>query len=239
MKTIQSIDKAILVLDYVTTHNGLCTLTDISLALDMKITTLHGIISTLEYHNMLTKNPITLKYKLGIKLFEMGKIYEAQFSLKELVHPYLESLSQSIPETIHLAIPAQNEILYIDKVESPHPFRMTSMVGTREPAVDSAIGLAILSHLPSEDFAKWIKNRPIKEEVLLQALSDIRTQSYCLKYESDSDFYCLAVCLTNTQGISVGGISVVIPNCRYTDAFSETCIHELLNIVEILRPILP
>lgn len=238
MKTIQSIDKAIYILDYVSKHNGLCSLTDISVALDMKITTLHGIIATLEAGNMLSKHPITGKYKLGVKLFEMGKIYEAGLSLKDIVHPYLEELSKKIPETIHLAIPMHHEILYIDKVESPHPFRLTSMVGTRESAIHSAIGLAILSHIPKEDLSDWIKGYPINKENFYDGLEQIKTDAYCLKYEVDNDFYCLAVCLTNSLQNSVGAISIVIPKCRYTTAFSDACIQELLQLKEKLQPLL-
>lgn len=233
MKTIQSIDKAILILNYVAQHNGTCTLTDISTALNMKITTLHGIIATLEYGEMLSKHPSTNKYTLGIKLFEFGKIYEANLSIKDLVRPLLEELGDNVHETIHLAIPFENQILYIDKVESPYPLRLTSMVGTRESASDSAIGLAILSHLPTNQLKHFIKAE--KSEEISKQLQTIKSMGYCIKYEQAHDFYCLATPLIDSHGLSVGGISVVIPKCRYSENLCFELVGKLMHISQSIK----
>ncbi len=89
MKTLQYIDNAIFVLNEITKANRKLTLTDISITLDIKITTLHGIISTLEYRNFIHKNTKTKKYHLGVQLFQMGKIYDSDISLIDTVHPYI------------------------------------------------------------------------------------------------------------------------------------------------------
>lgn len=244
MKTIQSIDKAILILEEVSKHNGKLNLTDISTALDMKITTLHGIISTLEYRNFLYKNPETGKYYLGIKLFELGKTYESDISLIDIVHPYIEKLANDFCETVHLAIPFKNKILYIDKVESTHPMRLTSMVGTTEKAYDSAIGLVILAHLSKPDLVKFLhgfNSEELKDKKtpnLDDIFKAINQNGFYIKFEAENDFYCIASPLLNSESIAVGAISIVIPNYRYNEHLSKEIGCRLNEISESLKHII-
>jgi DNA-binding IclR family transcriptional regulator len=241
MKTIQSIDKAIFVLEQISKHNGKLTLTDISTALDMKITTLHGIISTLEYRDFLYKNPENGKYYLGVKLFEMGKIYESDISLIDIVHPYIEKLANEFSETVHLAVPFKNKILYIDKVESSHQLRLTSMVGTTEKAYDSAIGLVILAHLATPDLERFIHEFNIKELTdkkfpeLMDIFKEIKQNGFHIKFEPENDFYCIASSLINSKSIVVGAISIVIPNHRYNEHLSKEISYTLKEISESLK----
>ncbi|AJA49078.1 transcriptional regulator, IclR family [Clostridium pasteurianum DSM 525 = ATCC 6013] len=241
MKTIQSIDKAIFVLEQVSKYNGKLTLTDISTALDMKITTLHGIISTLEYRDFLYKNPENGKYYLGVKLFEMGKTYESDISLIDIIHPYIEKLANKFSETVHLAVPFKNKILYIDKVESPYPLRLTSMVGTTEKAYDSAIGLVILAHLSAADCEKFIHEFNSEEQEdkktteLMNIFKEIKQNGFHIKFEAENDFYCIASPLINSKSVVVGAISIVIPNHRYNDNLSKEISCKLKEISESLK----
>ncbi|MCT4566387.1 MAG: IclR family transcriptional regulator [Maledivibacter sp.] len=244
MKTIQSIDKAIFVLEHVSKQNGKLTLTDISIALDIKITTLHGIISTLEYRGFLHKNPENSKYHLGAKLFEMGKIYEADVSLIDTVHPYIEKLADEFSETVHLAIPFENKILYIDKVESKHPLRLTSMVGTVEKAYDSAIGLVILAHLSKPNLEKFMQGFSNKESMnkktpqLMDIFNQIKQDGFYIKFEPENDFYCMASPLINSKSIAIGAISIVIPNHRYNEQLSRKISYRFKEISDFLKQII-
>lgn len=105
MKTIQSVDKAMLILNYIADHNGKATLSQISRGLGMAVTTLHGFISTLERWNLIQKDPLTNRYYLGLKLFQLGICCQEELIIKNTLHPYLEELCREFDETTHLAIP--------------------------------------------------------------------------------------------------------------------------------------
>lgn len=232
MKTIQSIDKAILVLNTVANQNGKLTLTDLSNLLNIKITTLHGILATLEHGKLLNKNQAG-KYTLGVKLFEFGKVYEEDLSIVEIAHPYLEEMSERFNETLHLAIPFDKKILYIDKVESKHKFRLTSMVGTTEKAYISAIGLVILAYLPEktrQDYFAGIDeffscHNP--EAHLAGIFAQIKKEGFYIQYETQDDFYCIAVPILDSESNIVAAISIVVPSHRYNEAWSSKIVNEL------------
>lgn len=230
MKTIQSIDKAILILDNVAKHNGKLSLTDLSNLLEMKITTLHGILSTLEYRKLIYKNPNNGKFSLGVKLFELGKIFEADFSIVEIVHPYMEEIAAKFNETVHLAVPFENKILYIDKVESIHKFRLTSMVGSTEEAYLSAIGLVILAYLPAE-----FQVEHDSEAQLSDVFIQIKQNGYYAKFEAPDDYYCIAAPLLNSDSAVIGAISIVLPSHRYNEGLKKKIAEQLKYAASEIR----
>jgi DNA-binding IclR family transcriptional regulator len=207
----------------------------------MKITTLHGIISTLEYRGFVHKNPQSGRYHLGVKLFEMGKIYEADVSLIDIVHPYIKQLADEFGETVHLAVPFDKKILYIDKVESKHALRLTSMVGTTEKAYDSAIGLVILAHIASHELEKFIyefnneKASDNRTSELMDIFQEIKQDGFYVKFECENDFYCIASPLINSKSVVVGAISIVIPKHRYDEHLSKDICYRLKEISESLK----
>lgn len=73
-------------------------------------------------------------YRLGSKLIRYANQGVDQLDLVELTLPYLEKLQKLIDETIHLGVLADNEILYVNKLEAKHQtIRMSSRIGITRP----------------------------------------------------------------------------------------------------------
>ncbi|MDO5581962.1 MAG: IclR family transcriptional regulator [Planctomycetia bacterium] len=204
MKTIQSIDRAMMILDEIAKANGEKTLSDLSRDLGMVITTLHGFITSLEKWDLIRKESGTNRYYLGGKLIQLASCCNWEQQIKSAARPYLEELSKKYDETIHLAIPYKDQILYIDKVESSHPYRMTSMVGHKENYQESAIGLLIESHLPE-------KPRDEKEKRLITECCRGRK---ALRFHEDLQIYCIAAAFFNPRQEIIGAISFAVPSHR-------------------------
>lgn len=225
MKTIQSVDKAMLILNYIADHNGKATLSQISRGLGMAVTTLHGFISTLERWNLIQKDPLTNRYYLGLKLFQLGICCQEELIIKNTLHPYLEELCREFDETTHLAIPlARDEVLYIDTVECMHPLRMTSLVGTRGSMENSAFAMMLAQRNPAI---------AVPQE-LLDTTNDTQADGYCIKYEPPLDAYCLAVPVCNAAGEYLAGISMIIPAVRYHKQLSAEVIRRMQAIAAVL-----
>ena len=142
MKTIQSIDRTMCILDYVSQHNGQATLTEISRSLNLAITTIHGLLSTLEMWSMLTKDSAG-RYSLGCKLFQLSLYCQTQQKLLFLLQPPMRRLAEELGESVHLGLAMGDSLVYADRAEPQIPFRQTATVGETVPYYDSAIGLII------------------------------------------------------------------------------------------------
>lgn len=204
MKTIKSVEKAIIITNYIAQHNGQKNLTEISTAMAISPGTLHGFLATLEESGMIRKSETTGKYALGDLIFKYSLLADNTHSLSRICHHYLDALRDETKETVHLAIPeGQGNVLYIEKAESPYPLRLTSLVGTVQAAAESALGY-VLYELPIRD-----KDEHLQMETRNQRL-------YCFKYEPDLEAYCLATSLCYApQQHSRAGISIVIPKTRF------------------------
>lgn len=218
MKTIQSIDRAMLILNYISQNNGSCTLTDIGAGLELKLPTLHGILATLEHWNLISKQEN--KYALGGKLFELGKIFEDGLSIQKILHPYLEQLAAEFGETIYLAVPSNHKLLYIDEVASKHPLRLTSIVGSTEEFSSSGIGMAVLANLPESVWKEAAVPSGIDSATMRDQLIGIRQQGYFVHRKQNCDCYCVAIALSAVYNMTVG-ISTFIPAYRFTEELAR------------------
>ena len=54
-----------------------------------------------------------------------------RLDLKTVAAEYMEHLCQLTGETVHLSVLDGTEVIYLDKVDSPHPVRAYSQVGGR------------------------------------------------------------------------------------------------------------
>lgn len=129
---IQSILRMSSVLDYIAHHNGETKLADISRELGINKSTLHGILQTLVYCGFLSQDPGTTLYSLGLKTYELGKIYEKTFSLVDVARPFMQVLSDEFGENVHLSIESSREVLLHRLIFSlKHAVTTASSVGAQ------------------------------------------------------------------------------------------------------------
>lgn len=204
MKTIQSIDRTMHILDYIAEHNGQVTLTDISRSLNIAVTTTHGFLSTLELWHVISKDN-SGRYSLGGKLFQLSLFCQQQQQVLATLRPLLHKLSTDFGETLHLGIAMGDQLIYADRAEPSRPFRATAVAGETVPYYDSAIGLII----------KIANNESIPQEYLTRC-NNLARDGYCLKFEPDMDAYCIGIPFLQPGLPCTAGFSVVIARERCT-----------------------
>ncbi|MCX6621321.1 MAG: helix-turn-helix domain-containing protein, partial [Acidobacteria bacterium] len=73
--------------------------------------------------------------------------------LREAAQAPLRELWRITQETVNLGLLDGLEVLYLDSLESPQSFRLVANAGTRAVAYRTALGKAILAHMPAETSA--------------------------------------------------------------------------------------
>ena len=127
-KTIQSVTRAIGIMQYIANHGNTISLTAISKGTNLSKSTVHGLISTLEQSGYVSQDQTTGLYSLGLKLFELGQIVYESMDLRSIVMPFLLEIGKKYEETVHLAVLSTGEVVYIEKVDSTHSIRIISTV---------------------------------------------------------------------------------------------------------------
>jgi IclR family pca regulon transcriptional regulator len=139
---------------------------DIADELGMSRSTTHRYVITLVALGFLEQGA-SRKYRLGLRVTDLGMAALNATGLREHAHPYLEELRQRTSYSASLGVLDEVEVLYVDRVRS---FRRTHALadterhaGSRVPAHASAIGVLLLANLPDDELrAALAAIRPVK-----------------------------------------------------------------------------
>lgn len=142
--------KGLQVLESLAKHPNLSGVSEIARHLGLTKSNAHRLLQTLVACGYVRNQEQSGKYELTLKVWELGAAVVDRLDLKTVSAEYLEALSQSTGETVHLSVLEGAEVVYLDKVDSPHPIRAYSRVGGRAPAYCVATGKALLAHAAAE-----------------------------------------------------------------------------------------
>jgi len=114
---VQSIDRAVAILECFSEEKKELRLSEISEKLDLNKSTVHGIITTLKYHGFISQDEETQKYKLGIRFIEFGDLVTNSLNIRNATLSVIDEVCGKIEETIHVAILDGLDIVWIEKKE--------------------------------------------------------------------------------------------------------------------------
>jgi DNA-binding IclR family transcriptional regulator len=222
---INSLEKATNILNLLATAGEL-SVSEIGKKLGMHRSATHRFLATLKNLGYLEQSEDS-SYRLSFKLFELGMSVANRIETRKVVHPFLIDLRARHEETANFAIMEGLDIVYIDKVESPHLLRMDLAVGCRVPAYCTALGRVMLAYRSENDVVrlfrgfkftprtpKTISNLPN----FLEKLREIRKEGYAVNDEEfELGIRGLAVPIFNYTGNCIASIGLAGPTVRISD----------------------
>jgi IclR family KDG regulon transcriptional repressor len=223
-RLIQSIERAADVLELFLISNPELSVKEISQKLNLSKSTVHGIIKTLEHRGYLQQNPDDLKYKPGIKLFELGNFVGKNLNIGKIARPIIRDLAAEINETVHLVTLQRDEIIYIEKVEGPRALTIYSDIGKRAPFHCTSVGKAILAYLNEEDVDRILSSVVLESftENTMTNIKDIKDHLYSIRklgYAIDDEeielgLKCIGAPIFDYEGNVNASISCAAPKMR-------------------------
>ncbi|MCK4244896.1 MAG: IclR family transcriptional regulator [Candidatus Omnitrophica bacterium] len=222
--SIQSINRAFDILESFTNGRRDLRITDMSKNLRLHKSTVHRLLSTLEYRGYIHQDTETGKYQLGLKILELNNSLLQQMQLREKTHPFLERLANQSCETVHLLILDNEEAVYIDKVEYPHTIQLQSYLGKHIPLHATASGKLLLANLAKEEInsiikkkklTRYTKNTITSPALLKKELRKIKKQDYSLdNVEYEENVRCIATSIRDFSGKVIAALSISGPTMR-------------------------
>jgi DNA-binding IclR family transcriptional regulator len=199
--------------------NGL-SVADISRDLNIPQSSTSNLVKTMHDSGYLTRDERN-KYVLGVRLIQLGSVAMESFDIGVVAKPILQKLVEKVEETVFLAIRAQNEVVYILKIDSNQSVNTTAQPGYHRPLYNTGLGKAFLSKLPvmeQQEVLSGLELLPVTEytitdkEILLKQLESFRQQGYAIDdEESEYGLYCIATTLSTVDknieaAISISGL---------------------------------
>jgi len=150
----QSLERGLAILCCFTPQRPVMGIADIADALDMSRSTTHRYVITLVALGYLEQGA-SRKYRLGMRVTDLGMSVLSSTGLREHSHSYLQELRQRTSYTSNLSVLDGEDIVYIDRARSFR--RGQSRIdlglhpGSRLPAHCTSMGKVLLAHLPGDE----------------------------------------------------------------------------------------
>ncbi len=150
----QSLERGLAILGCFTPERPVLGIADIADELGMSRSTTHRYVITLVALGYLEQGA-SRKYRLGLRVTDLGMSALNATGLREHSHPYLEELRQRTTYPVNLSVLDGTDVLYVDRVRSfrrgQSPIDLGIHPGSREPAYCTAMGKLLLAYLPDAE----------------------------------------------------------------------------------------
>lgn len=190
-KIIQSLERAMSILELFQNHVVELSLKDISEMMNLNKSTTFGLVNSLAALGYLIQNEENQKYSLGPKILFLANSLKMNHVLIRIAHPYLEELVYKYHETAHSAIQSENSVIYLDKVESDSSFFINTQMGVKNYMHCTGVGKCLLSYKTEEEIDRLLSfplqaktyNTITQRDALLKELRLSRLRGYSMDNE--------------------------------------------------------
>lgn len=220
-KIIKSISKSVDILNCFYENEEL-GIADLAKLVDISKSTIFDLVYTLAANGMLEQNPENSKYRLGIRLFELGSLYSNRNPISDVARRYGEELAVKYNATIHLGTHRDGQVIYLNKFESPGALVSYSRAGKRAPMSCTGLGKAMLAFLPESYKEAYVTSHPLPKftehsittpEELDSDLALIRQRGYAIDDEEiELGLRCVAAPIyAGNEVVGAMSISMLAP----------------------------
>lgn len=232
-RTVQSVDRALDILEALAAVDDDLRLNDIAAKVGLNISTCHHLISTLVSRGYASQNSLTRGYHLGDHALALADVRAHQTDFLDVASREMRALNLRTGETVSMAIMQDYNLVDLIRVDNTE----TEVYGHQEnpwrnAAHATARGKAILAWLPSqevESFAvanglvRFTPNTITTLDALTAELHGIRSTGIAFGREEYSlGRFCLGAPLRDENGAVIGAVSCSMPTERAGKPAIET-----------------
>lgn len=226
---VPAVDRAVQILKQFQAADETLGVSELSRRLDLNKSTLHAILNTLAYHDMLERDEQTKSYRLGSGLVTLSHRVQTRRDLRSIVHPDLAELARQVQETVLLGGFRDAHVYILDREEAPHDLKISAQIGQRMPFCAGVLGYIFSAAIPNADLAKLVrvhrlraftKNSIAKLADYRKTLDEVRERGYALEVEEFLEgVSAVGAPIVNGKGqvaaaLAIVGLSARLPKSR-------------------------
>jgi len=226
-ETLKSVEKALQILETFSIDTPELSVSELEEKLSLPKVSIYRFLRVLLKRGFIVQNPQTRKYRLGIKVFELGSLVLKDMELRKVAFPLIEELSGKSGETVHLGVLDGKEAVSIEGAESGYSLRISLPIGKRVCLHSTGIGKAILGFLQDEEIEAIVKEKGLPRltnntitdpDLLKKELHAIRVQGYAIdNEENEPGIRCVAAPILDSAQHVIASISISGPSVRITN----------------------
>jgi DNA-binding IclR family transcriptional regulator len=231
----RTVDRALSILPLLA--EGPANLEKVARRLEVHKSTALRLLRTLHEHGLVHRQA-DQRYRLGARLIGLALEAVESLDVREVVHPHLAALGARTGHTVHLAVREDDQVLYIDKIESRYPVRMYSRPGRPVAITVAAVAKVLLADMPEPelralvarlDYPRYTARSLTDAAAHLEELAVVREQGWATDLGGhEESVNCVAAPVRGPDGRAIAAVSLSAPNVVVTAG-------ELLGLLPLVR----
>jgi IclR family KDG regulon transcriptional repressor len=195
--------------------------TELARRLGLSKAGVHHLLATLVEEGMVERDPLSRRYRLSIKMFELGTRVAISGQLHEAATLPLDHLHFGTGATVQVGILDGVEVVYVERREGQATLRTFGTVGHRNVAHATSTGKVLLAFLAQDELLARFADRPLvaltphtitRLPVLVDQLREARRRGYAEQIEESSiGVASVAAPIRDDSGRVVAAVSMARP----------------------------
>ncbi len=223
---LKSLFKLLQVLDCFTAREPELSVLEIARRTGLPRTTVHRLADSLRRVGFLEREASRERYRLGLKLFELGTSAVTGLPLYRVAGPFVETLAKLSGETVHLCVFDGSEMVFIERANDRARPNNTVTMLEATPCHSTGVGKAALAFQPepvierviAQGLMAYTANTIVEPERLRRELAAIRERGWAIDQgEHEPDVRCVAAPIRNEAGRVFAAISASGPMRRVSE----------------------
>jgi DNA-binding IclR family transcriptional regulator len=207
------------VLDAFEEDHPVLSLTEIAREAGMPLSTAHRLVRELADWGALERGGDG-RYRVGLKLWELGSLSPRGLPLREVVLPFMQDLADATRENVQLSVLDGDQVVFLERLAGRDAVRTRTRVGGRLATVATAGGRVLLAAAPTvvqrrvlrEPVAAYTELTLTDPTALERGLREVRRQGYAVcERQVTADAVSVAAPLRGRGGAVLAALSVVAP----------------------------
>src|SRR5688572_21535343 len=143
-RRVAAVERAVALLDALAAGGERGT-NELARSTGLSASTVSRLLATLAAGGLVEHVPATGRYRLGLRLLELGGAALAGTDLREIARPHLQALARATGETATLSAPAEGQAVTVDFVQSAASVQSVARLGRPSIAHATATGKVLLA----------------------------------------------------------------------------------------------
>jgi len=225
---------------FLTSPDGTRGVTEISRMTGLAKDRVFRILSTFDSRGYIERDAKARKYRLGPGLLILGEAFRNRLDIRQAALPFLGRLAQESGDAAHLLVPHGRQALVIDVLVGHHILQACGKIGERLPFHIGAVPKILLAFIPQPERTEILDSMELhprtpksitSREVLERELERIRSRGYCVAEEDyELGTHAIGAPVIDHAGRVVAGVSLVVPESRYTPAHKREVIELVVDV---------
>lgn len=230
---VASVDRAVSVLDALAESGCELGTNEIARRTGINPSSVSRLLATLARRGLVAHVSETERYRLGLRLLQLGNAALSGLDLRDVARPHLLRLMESTGETSTLSVPGETEAITVDFVQTARSVQSVARVGRPSVAHATAVGKLFLAYggeLPEGPLRAYTEHTITQPDRLAEEVAHTAERGWAEALgEREIDLNAIAVPVVGFHGELRAMLGLQGPAARFDRRAMRSALGHLLG----------